>query len=224
MSMTFATDVNINSSNSLTVDKFHGNAFAIGTCSTAAGTAAKVVTLDDTSWTLRKGACIAVKFTNTNTAAAITLNVNNTGAKSVYYGEAVLTGTAAVSGGTADRYIYYMYDGTYWVFAGASRDLDTASDQNVEQSRSTSEKWRKVLLHNAYDNSASDVAGTAVGKVYACDGVSVNPLNGKLRASSFILNDHVNFLWNSTDECIDFIFSYGYPLTGTYEIKGVPMS
>ena len=53
-----------------------------GTCSTAAATAEKVATISDTSWTLKVGSVIGIKFTNTNTAGSsttpVTLNVNNT--------------------------------------------------------------------------------------------------------------------------------------------------
>ena len=54
------------------------------TCSTAAGTAAKVITTDN-DFILRKGIVIGVKFSATNTASNCTLNVNNSGAKQIYY-------------------------------------------------------------------------------------------------------------------------------------------
>lgn len=50
-----------------------------GTCSTAAATAAKVVTCADFD-TLVQGVTIHVLFTNTNTASNPTMNVNSTGA------------------------------------------------------------------------------------------------------------------------------------------------
>lgn len=93
------------------------------TCTTAAGTAAKVVTVDsgDTNWVLRKGSIIAVKFTNTNTASNVTLNVNNTGAKSVYYNTSVNTGNSNSIFGYANRVVFYLYDGTNWVWISDSR-------------------------------------------------------------------------------------------------------
>lgn len=93
------------------------------TCSTAAATAAKVVTLDsgDSNWALRKGAIIGVKFTNTNTASSVTLNVNSSGAKSIYYNNAAYTGSSNSICGYANRYTFYMYDGTYWVWISDSR-------------------------------------------------------------------------------------------------------
>ena len=39
---------------------------AFGTCATAAGTAEKVVVIDDPTWNLQVGDVIGVKFTNSN--------------------------------------------------------------------------------------------------------------------------------------------------------------
>lgn len=97
-----------------------------GTCATAAGTKDKVVTLSNTTgWELLPGTIVGVKFTYTNTYASatanpITLNVNNTGAKNIWYNTthsgAGNTGAATQIYGVANRYYYYMYDGTYWVW------------------------------------------------------------------------------------------------------------
>ena len=51
-----------------------------GTCPTAAATAAKVVTVSDSSFKLEIGTTVTIKFTNTNTASNPTINVNSTGA------------------------------------------------------------------------------------------------------------------------------------------------
>lgn len=53
-----------------------------GTCTTAAGTTAKVVTLDDaTGFSLTTGVMVLVLFTDYHNTGSPTLNVNNTGAK-----------------------------------------------------------------------------------------------------------------------------------------------
>lgn len=88
-----------------------------GTCSTAAATASKAVTLSSTTgWELVAGTIVGVKFTYTNTAQNPTLNVNSTGAKSIWYGQAVLTTGNLNKAGYASRVEYYMYDGTNWVW------------------------------------------------------------------------------------------------------------
>ena len=102
-----------------------------GTCSTAAATAAKVVTLSvTTGWQLAAGTVVGVKFTNTNTFSAtadshVTLNVNSTGAKNIYYGTGLPTGTNTTAFGRANYINYYMYDGSQWVWLSSSADNNT---------------------------------------------------------------------------------------------------
>lgn len=96
-----------------------------GTCSTAAGTAAKTVTL--AGFTLATGARITVKFTVTNTASNPTLNVNGTGAKAIQY-----RGTAITASYLAANRVYeFVYDGTNYQLIG---DIDTNSTYNVATS------------------------------------------------------------------------------------------
>ena len=87
-----------------------------GTCSTAAGTVAKVVSC--AGFALVTGIEITVKFTVTNTASSPTLNVNSTGAKAIYY-----KGAAITAGYLAANKIYkFVYDGSYWQLVG---DVDS---------------------------------------------------------------------------------------------------
>lgn len=97
----------------------------IGSCSTAAGTAAKVISVEN-GFKLLKGVRIGVKFTATNTASNVTLNINNTGAKSIYYNNTVYTGTSNMICGYANRYVFYVYDGTNWVWDGYSNHDNTS--------------------------------------------------------------------------------------------------
>ena len=99
---------------------FNGGADVVnyGVCSTAAATAAKVVAC--AGFALKTGAHILVKFTVTNTvtptaAAPLTLNVNNTGAKSIFYhGSAAFTASYV----SANRVIEFVYDGTRYAVVG----------------------------------------------------------------------------------------------------------
>jgi hypothetical protein len=97
------------------------------TCSTAASTAAKVADIDDGSdFELKAGAIAIVKFTKNNSATNCTLNVGDTGAKSIWYGTSVFTGSTQAVCGTANRSNMYVYDGTYWVWMSYSQyDTDT---------------------------------------------------------------------------------------------------
>ena len=103
-----------------------------GTCSTAAAEQNKIATINgNLGFVLEIGTVVGIKFTNTNTYSAttdapVTLNVNDTGAKNIYYNNsATPTGTNTKAFGYANRINYYMYDGTYWVFLSASVDDNT---------------------------------------------------------------------------------------------------
>ena len=87
-----------------------------GTCETAAATSAKIVTIGDGTWIPKEGDIIGVKFTYSNTALFVTLNVNGIGNKSIWYGDSVDPSGADYICGKADSYIFYMYDGTYWIW------------------------------------------------------------------------------------------------------------
>ncbi len=89
-----------------------------GYCYTSGSTAEKTVAIDN--FELTKGATVAVRFSNANTASSPTLNVSDTGAKSIAYGTA--------------SYLYekywwksgdilnFTYDGTRWQLTdGAAR-------------------------------------------------------------------------------------------------------
>lgn len=72
--------------------------FAYGTCSTAAATAAKTVSLS--SYALTANTFVAIKFTNAVPAGA-TLNINSKGAKAMYFRGAAITADVIKAGDTA---------------------------------------------------------------------------------------------------------------------------
>lgn len=113
-----------------------------GTCSTAAATQVKVVTISsDQNFELKVGVRITVKFTYSNTYSATAsapcqLNVNSTGAKNIYYNNtATPTGTNTNAFGYANRIVSYIYDGTNWVWDGMGTENDTR-DFKIGTSRS----------------------------------------------------------------------------------------
>ena len=98
-----------------------GNHF--GTCSIAAGTAAKTVSITAGTPTLEAGLRVTVKFANANTAGTPTLNVNSLGAKNIFHNGAQITTGAnkALLAGTVE----FVYDGTQWQLVGNYIDTDT---------------------------------------------------------------------------------------------------
>lgn len=122
------------------------NVINYGTCSTAAATAAKVVSCSN--FALITGAEITVKFTTTNTAANPTLNVNSTGVKAIYYrGSAISAGYLA-----ANRTYTFRYNGSQYDLVG---DLDTNTTYSAGAGL--------TLSGTQFKHSNSITAGTAQG-------------------------------------------------------------
>ena len=127
-----------------------------GVCETAGKDANKIITLSNTDgWELVEGTIIGVKFKNTNTATNVTLNVNNSGAKSIYVNTSVLTSSSTNCCGYANKVIYYMYDGQYWVWLSMGAPdgntyttaLSTSSSSAIAKTASCS---NYTLLKNSY--------------------------------------------------------------------------
>lgn len=99
---------------------FNGIANAVhgyATCSTAAGTSAKVATCS--GFVLYVGASVTVRFNSANTSTSATLNVNGTGAYPIRALSA--TGTAPVNFWKAREAVTFVYDGTYWLIVDGGR-------------------------------------------------------------------------------------------------------
>ena len=90
-----------------------------GICSTASETAAKTVSIKDGTFSLEAGARVIVKFNNiANTADNPTLNVANTGAKSIFHKNIKITTgvNKALLAGICD----FVYDGYQWNLIGGN--------------------------------------------------------------------------------------------------------
>ena len=101
-----------------------------GVCSTASSTAAKTVTVDFSgTLTLFTGLTVRIKFSNANTVANPTLNVNSTGAVSIM---AHGTTTANIGAWGPGEVVTFVYDGTNWVIAGeGERKIITVSLSSI---------------------------------------------------------------------------------------------
>ena len=88
-------------------------------CTAAAATQAKTATL--TGFQLEVGSTVHVIFTNANSVAKPSLNVNSTGAKTIIWNNANIT--AANSPWAAGECVTLVYDGTYWIISGQSNIL-----------------------------------------------------------------------------------------------------
>ena len=109
-----------------------------GECSTAAGTAAKTVTLSDSmTFTLAAGASVFVKFTNANSVASPTLAVNGTTAKAIMRYGSTAPSTSASTSWQAGSVVHLVYDGTYWQMVGWLNDNTTYSNASLGQGYGT---------------------------------------------------------------------------------------
>ena len=145
-----------------------------GTCSTAAGTAAKTVSVGSGTVTLEAGLKVTVKFSSANTANSPTLNVNSKGAKNIYHkGSQITTGSnKALLAGTVD----FVYDGTQWQLIGNYLDTDTHNTHALTVTNGTA--------------SATTGEITYVESVTGCDATSGNLTATTTRKKINVVSSH----------------------------------
>jgi len=121
-----------------------------------------VVTLSNTTgWELVAGTIVGVKFTNSNTASSVTLNVNDSGAKSIFYDNAVYTGTSTDVCGKTNRITYYMYDGTNWAWLGSGYVINTSYSAGtaalIQEGTNTANRvWQAKILQDEFISKRGD--------------------------------------------------------------------
>lgn len=102
-------------------------------CNTSGSTAAKVV--DASGYVLSNGGCIRIKMANANTANNVTLNINSTGAKALYYDGAQASTTNTWKAGEV---LEVYYDGTQYQCASGGGIFGTSLDGDFEISDESS--------------------------------------------------------------------------------------
>lgn len=141
-----------------------GDIIWYGACATAGGTAAKTVALE--GFKLGTGAEVTVKFNNTVTSANPTLNVNNTGAKAIFYnGAAVASGVLR-----GNRFYRFVYDGTRWNLIGDA-------DADVKQTATTTNAEYPLLATVTAKNTATKTEGARFASA-----VTLNPSTQRITA------------------------------------------
>lgn len=210
-------------------------------CDTAAGTAAKVVTVTGLT-ALTTGIRLLVKMTNNNTASNATLNINSLGAKPLYYNNTRVSGDNAWEAG---EIVDIYYDGTNFYsgnFQGGSGEggnliLEWKTDAATTR-KQVKQSDRKSLLQISYkDSNGNPIYEQYIGTTYT-DTEWVKDSNWEKIATKKDLNstkEEVNQSLDSTKEEInqtleefskdfsptdlekDEIFEIGYP--GSYWIE-----
>ena len=108
--MSYISEVNINGASHKIGSTLYG------TCDTAANDPVKAIDLPDFTKFVR-GVTIRVKFTNSNTAADPTLNVNNMGALPIYRYGSVKPGNIVETSWNPGAVISFTFDGMDWIMS-----------------------------------------------------------------------------------------------------------
>ena len=154
----------------------------IGTCETAAATDPKVCTVETfplNNGETYDGTVVCVKFTATDTSTTTTptINVNDTGAKKIWYNNALLaTAKSTLHHGYANRYIYYVYDSSLdsgngaWVWLGCGYDSNTTyTNASLGQGYAADTRTSAVAAVTASISSYSLTVGGVVSILFAQD-------------------------------------------------------
>lgn len=120
------------------------------TCSTAASTAEKAVTLADATYTPQVGDLFQVYFENGNSAISPKLNINNKGAKSIVYG-----GSSGGYGGfypSETKNVLLRYDGLSYHLIAADIIRKAYSANRTEHSLTMRDAGENIILFDGSNN------------------------------------------------------------------------
>ena len=189
---------------------------AYGYCDTVASTAEKAVTCDN-FFTLSTGAVIGIMFSTANTAATPKLNINSTGAKSIFVGMSTPNDTWNVLKWSAQTMIYFLYDGSYFYYItsvsagdvvsarGANTWYGTSSTSAATQTK-TSTIDNFVLTKGSFISitfsTANTYVGGALGLNISSTGLKTIYHNNAATSSTNTLlwdaGDTLTFIYNGT--------------------------
>lgn len=128
--------------------------YAYGTCSNAAGTGTKTVTLSDSysNFTVSTGSIVAVKFTYANSVATTSLKLSVAGVTAqIKY---LNTTFPSVQHWLAGSIVEFVYDGSAWQVLGTIKD-NVGSDTKVNQTITTTNSTYPLLFSATANKSAT---------------------------------------------------------------------
>lgn len=146
-----------------------------GECNTGAGVAAKIVTCPEAT-ELYAGLTILIEFSNYNTVANPTLNVNSLGDKQIFINGTVASSTNCFLWSPGAK-IQFTYNGTYWVpvghpctYYGTSETMATTATKNVTVSNIVICKGTTLNVQFVYANEAESplisIGGVTARAIY----------------------------------------------------------
>ena len=131
------------------------------TCSTAASTATKEVTISDPNFSLKTGVCISITFDNTNTATTPKIKINNIGAKRIKYQGLLVASKNIFVGGIEDVTISYVYDGTDFIYNGSDATVPVVEMDYLDYAQLTSDQLNDGIMRVVNNAPSADVDITA---------------------------------------------------------------
>ena len=153
-------------------------ASALAICNTAAASSAKVATVSgNQTFTLIEGTTIQVQFKYANTATNPTLNINGTGAKSIFcFGTEPITNDPNFSWQDGSI-ISFTYNGTGWVYNGYQ--IATGSGGGVQRNANWTATTgvTSILNKPSIPSTYSDVGALSANTTYVS---SVNGMSGSV--------------------------------------------
>ena len=168
-----------------------------GTSSTSASTQAKSVTCSN--YVLNTGNIISVYFStaNTYTSAKITLNVNSTGAKDIYYNGSVTSSSNQLTWAAGEQ-ITFVYSGSYYYFLSKSKQTAPTSlsysggSGAISSSVSVGSSNTYLQYHNDNPGTTSSITLTASSIALSSTHVTVpTPTSDTDAANKKYVEDYV---------------------------------
>lgn len=164
------------------------------TCSTSEAAINKVATTISQNFLLQTGARVTVKFSNYNIAHSPTLNVDSTGAKSIYWHGSELTSAQFWEAGAV---LDFVYNGTQYELVGVAKDngtnyntgTDTISGLTklyTETGSNTDGTMTQDAITNAIDASLPKSGGTMTGSLI----LSADPTDNLEAATKQYVDNH----------------------------------
>jgi hypothetical protein len=181
-------------------------------CSTSASTAAKVVAC--TGFELSEGAFIVVYMSTAQTysSGALTLNVNNTGAKTIYVGSNATSSSNQLLW-AAGASVTFVYDGNYWVVADSpgvwnGGVCDVSSWTNAK----TASCEKVVLFDGASVKVQMSIHNTGTSPTLNVQSLGARPIYFGMTSTRPTLSNWYSWTNNSI---VEFVFDGQYWRTGT---------
>lgn len=176
--------------NNITLTPSSGTAQSIvttyyATCSTAAATSKKEVTVDS-SFSLESGARIVVYMTNSNTVSNPTLSVNGGTAHAIRRYGTTAAGTSAAAGWNAGQMLSMTYSGSYWYIENwINTTYSTITDAEYQAGTSTSSrlvtpaKLKAAILYHAPVASVNGSTGAVTVQETLESGTNIKTINNQ---------------------------------------------